>query len=104
MAIRKSMEEELVVSGERSAWLTRCAKGLMAAGFAEVQANATLGQVSGKYRRFTAHGEVLITVKPAALEGNVSLTLRSTANVDNAFALFNSPNKKILSKAKAGIS
>ena len=58
MAIRKSMEEVLVVAGERDEWLTRCAKGLMAAGFKDVQTGMVLGQVAGPYRKYPTWGEL----------------------------------------------
>ncbi|MCT9003563.1 hypothetical protein [Streptomyces rhizosphaerihabitans] len=101
MAIRKSVEETLVVAGERDDWLTRCAKGLITAGFKNVQTSTVLGQVTGKYRKFPTHGELTVTVVPSAHSGHSQLTLRSTAAVDNIYALFASPNKKILATAKA---
>lgn len=103
MAIRKSVEETLVVAGERDEWLTRCAKGLMAAGFKDVQTSTVLGQVAGSYKKFPTSGELTITVVPGAQPGHTQLTLRSTAAVDNIYALFASPNKKILATAKAGL-
>ncbi|MEV6057274.1 hypothetical protein [Streptomyces sp. NPDC052107] len=105
MAVRKSMEESLVVAGDRDEWLTRCAKGLITTGFKDVQTSSTLGQVTGKYRKFpTTHGELTITVTPSAQPGYIQLHLRSTAAVDNIYALFSSPNKKILSVAKGGFA
>lgn len=104
MAIRKSMEETLVVAGERDEWLTRSAKGLMTAGFKDVETNTVLGQVTGTYRNFSTRGELTITAVPAAQSGHTQLTLRSTAAVDNLYALFVSPNKKILSAAKAALT
>ncbi|MEV6833284.1 hypothetical protein AB0N17_01910 [Streptomyces sp. NPDC051133] len=104
MAIRKSMEEVLVVAGERDEWLTRCAKGLMAAGFKNVQTGMVLGQVTGTYRKYPTWGELVITAVPAAQAGHTQLTLCSTAHVDNIFALFRSPNKKILSVAKGSLA
>lgn len=101
MAIRKSAEENLVVAGERDEWLSRCAKGLIAAGFTDVQTSTVLGQVTGAYKKFPTHGELTITVVPSVQAGHTQLTLRSTAAVDNLYALFASPNKKILVTAKA---
>ncbi|MEU6098473.1 hypothetical protein [Streptomyces sp. NPDC047079] len=103
MAIRKSVEETLVVAGERDEWLTRCAKGLITAGFKDVQTSTVLGQVTGTYKKFPTNGELAITVVPSAQSGHTQLTLRSTAAVDNVYALFSSPNKKILATAKAGL-
>ncbi|MET9386192.1 hypothetical protein ABZY09_35300 [Streptomyces sp. NPDC002928] len=103
MPIRKSMEETLVVAGERDEWLARCAKGLIAAGFKDVQTNTVLGQVAGTYKKFPTNGDLTITVIPGARSGHTQLTLRATAAVDNIYALFSSPNKKILITAKASL-
>ncbi|MGY5015040.1 hypothetical protein ACWCY6_44530 [Streptomyces sp. 900105755] len=103
MAIRKSVEETLVVAGERDEWLTRCAKGLMKAGFKDVQTSTVLGQVAGTYKKFPTNGELSITVIPSSQSGHTQLTLRSTAAVDNVYAMFSSPNKKILTVAKASL-
>lgn len=104
MAVRKSMEETVVVTGDLSEWITRCAKGLMYVGFQEVVTNTTLNQVTGKHRKFPTNGDILITATPSATPGSVQLVLRSTANVDNVYAAFSSPTKKIIEKAKASIS
>ncbi|MER7696796.1 hypothetical protein [Streptomyces sp. NPDC096095] len=104
MAIRKSMEEVLVVAGQREGWLTRCEQGLITAGFKDVRTLADLGQVTGTYRKFPTWGELTITVVPGAQSGHTRLTLRSTAAVDNIYAIFSSPNKKVLEAAKAGFA
>ncbi|MEU1489386.1 hypothetical protein ACIQZN_29570 [Streptomyces sp. NPDC097595] len=104
MAIRKSMEEVLVVAGQREEWLTRCEQGLIAAGFKDVRSLADLGQVTGTYRKFPTWGELTITVVPGAQSGYIRLTLHSTAAVDNIYAIFSSPNKKVLEAAKAGFA
>jgi hypothetical protein len=103
VAIRKSVEETLVVAGERDEWLTRCAKSLITSGFKDVRTSTVLGQVTGTYRKFPTNGELVITVVPSAHSGHTQLTLRSTAAVDNVYALFSSPHKKILATAKAGL-
>lgn len=104
MAIRKSVEEALVVAGERADWLTRCTEALITGGFKDVHTSTVLGQVTGTYKKFPSRGELTITVMPSAQPGHTQLTLRSTAAVDNLYALFSSPNKKILSTAKVGLA
>jgi hypothetical protein len=101
VAIRKSVEETLVVAGERDEWLSLCARGLIAVGFKGVQTTTVLGQVTGTYKKFPTHGELTITAEPCMKSGYTQLTLRSTAAVDNLYASFASPNKKILVTAKA---
>lgn len=103
MAVRKSMEETLVVAGDRDDLLTRCAKGLIASGFKDVQTALGLGQVSGKLKKATTSGDILITATPHS-SGQVQLVFKSTGNVDNIYALFSSPNKKIISLAKSSIA
>jgi hypothetical protein len=104
MAIRKSMEEILVVRGTREDWLTRVAKSLMAGGYKDVRTSEPLGQVTGKYRKFPTYGEITVTVCPAAATDMTQLTLRTTADVDNIYALFSSPNKKLMGVAKLGMA
>ncbi|MFI0937247.1 hypothetical protein [Streptomyces sp. NPDC021020] len=62
MAIRKSVEETVVVAGERDEWLNRCANGLIAAGFKDVRMGTVLGQVTAAYNKFPTHGELTFTV------------------------------------------
>tara|TARA_B110001469_G_scaffold110139_1_gene111701 strand:- start:1098 stop:1406 length:309 start_codon:yes stop_codon:yes gene_type:complete len=101
MAIRKSMQEEMVVTGIRGEWLQKCVRALESSGFTKVTPNATLYQIEANYKKFTIWGTILITLAP---EGNdTKITAASTANVDNIYALFNSPNKTILSKFKEGL-
>ena len=101
MAIRKSMQEEMVVSGAREAWLEKCSRALESSGFTKVNTNGTLFQIEGDYKKATTWGTILVTLTPAG--DDTKITAVSTANVDNAFALFKSPNKKILGKFKEGL-
>jgi hypothetical protein len=94
------MEESLVVEGERQAWLTRTAKALIAAGYKDVRTDTTLGQVVGTYKKFPTSGEIVVTATPSERDGMVKLLLKTTANVDNIYALFSSPNKKMMNLAK----
>ncbi|MGD0779631.1 MAG: hypothetical protein ABR954_02455 [Dehalococcoidales bacterium] len=101
MAIRKSMQEEIVVSGTREEWLQKCAKALESQGFTKVTTNVILYQVEANYKKVTTWGTILITLTPAG--NDTKITAISTANVDNIYALFKSPNKTILSKFKQGL-
>ncbi|MFI7241088.1 hypothetical protein [Streptomyces qinglanensis] len=100
MAVRKGMQEMLVVPGRRDEWLARCAEGLAAAGFKKVETSTLLGQVTGSYTGFTLHGQVTITATPSHQEGHTELSLRSVAGVDNIYALFSSPNERLLKMVK----
>ena len=101
MAIRKSLQEELVLSGSREAWMEKCSAALEASGFKNVTKNGPLFQIAANYKKFTVWGEILITLTPSGSDTKVAAT--STANVDNIFALFKSPNKAILSAFKEGL-
>lgn len=104
MAIRKSMDERVIVDGGREVWLGKVQQALEAGGFKKVTANAALFQVSADYKKATVVGEVLVTLLPAGDGGSqTDITIKSTANVDNAFALFKSPNKAIIEAFKAGL-
>jgi hypothetical protein len=46
----------------------------------------------------TVWGEIIVTLSPEA--DNVKINAKSTANADNIFALFSSPNQKILDQFK----
>jgi len=101
MAIRKSMQEEVVVPGTREEWMQKCAKALELQGFTKVTTNATLFQVEANYKKVATWGTILLTLTPAG--NDTKITAVSTANVDNIYALFKSPNKTILSEFKKGL-
>ena len=52
MGIRKSMEEELIVSGTRDEWLKKCEDSLKSQGFKKIEANSSLYQIKGNYKKF----------------------------------------------------
>ncbi len=67
-------------------------------GFSKVKSNKLLNQITGKYKKFSVWGEIIVTLLP---EGeNIKIKAQSTANTDNIFALFSSPNQKILDNFK----
>jgi hypothetical protein len=101
MAIRKSMQEEIVVSGSREEWLQKCRRALESAGFTKVVTNAKLHKIKANYKKFMTWGTIMITLVPAG--NDTRITAVSTANVDNIYALFKSPNKTILSKFKESL-
>jgi hypothetical protein len=103
MGIRKTVEEQMVVPGSRDEWLCLCERSLKSQKFKKVSVNSTLGQVRGDFKQYigTIWGDIIITLTP---EGpNTRLTVRATANVDNASALFSSPGAKMIEKFKAGL-
>ena len=101
--MKKDMEEHLVVAGNRQQWLSQFEANIQSVpGFKKVIVDSTLYQVSAKYKRGTAWGDILVTFVPHGSDTEVRL--RSSAHVDNIYALFSSPNKKILGAAKSAFS
>ena len=98
MAIRKSKEETFSVKGNTKEWLTKAEQALHKGGFANVKTNKLLNQITGDYKKLSVWGEIIVTLLPEA--DNVKINAKSTANVDNIFALFSSPNQKILDQFK----
>jgi hypothetical protein len=101
MAVRKSPQEEMVVTGNREDWLKKCGTALESQGFTKIATNSTLFQIEANYKKVTIWGEILITLTPAG--NDTKITAKSTTNVDNIYALFTSSNKKILSEFKKGL-
>lgn len=102
MAVRKMTEDTMVVAGSRDAWLTKCQAALQTQGFTKVQASQTLYQLKANYKKATVWGDLELTLLPEGAD-STKLTARATANVDNIFALFSSPGRKILDRFKHGI-
>jgi hypothetical protein len=101
MAIRRSVERVIVVDGPRNQWISRCEHALQSGGFSAVEANTTLNQIEGTYHKVFVWGEILVTLLPEG--ANTRIVAKATANVDNIWALFSSPTKKILTVFKAGL-
>ncbi len=102
MAVRKTIEEVVVVDGNRDSWLTRCEAALHAQGFTGVAVNPTLLQLEGNYKKATVWGSLLVSLMPSG-ENATSIVMRATANIDNVFALFSSPGQKIVNRFKEGL-
>jgi hypothetical protein len=101
MAVRKSAEETVVVDGDRAQWLDRCQKAMESGGFKKVTVDPTLFQLTGTYRKASLAGRLDVTLTPVS--GGTELAMRSTGNVDNVFALFKSPNQRILAAFKSNL-
>jgi hypothetical protein len=98
MAIRKSKEENFEVSGTIEDWKSNVEKALEKGEFTSIKTNNILNQVNANYKKLTVWGEISITLTEN--NGKVKINAISTANSDNVFALFSSPNKVILDNFK----
>ncbi len=102
MAWRKSAEETLVLAGGRDEWLPKVQRTLETTGFKKVEASQTLFQAKGNYKSMTIFGDILVTLLPEGA-GHTRIQMKATAHVDNIFALFRSPTRKLLERFKAGL-
>lgn len=102
MAIRKSREETLVVDGPRWEWLQRCRDALARGGFSKIETEEQLGQLHAAYRKVSVWGSLDITLLPDG-DARTQLQLVASGNVDNIYALFRSPSKRILEAFKSGL-
>lgn len=98
MALRKSKEESFTVKGNLAELLANVEQAFNMGGFANIKTNKLLNQITGDYKKLTTWGELVVTLLPEA--ENIKINAKSTANTDNLFALFSSPNQKILNQFK----
>lgn len=98
MAIRKSKEENFSVNGIIEELLIKSEKALKKGGFKKINTNKLLNQITADYKTFTVIGSIIITFHDE--NEKVKINVKSTANADNIFALFSSPNQKILDQYK----
>jgi hypothetical protein len=94
MAVRKSLHEKVVVNGDRSQLLAQCKRAMEKGGFKKITVSEVLFQVSGKYSKVAAPGSLQVTLTPVG--GGTELAMRSTAATDNIYAVFRSPNQRLL--------
>ncbi len=98
MAIRKSKEENFQINGSLTEAIQKCKTALENGDFTKINVNETINQLTANYKKFTVWGEIKITLTENNDKVNINVT--STANADNIYALFNSPNDKILNQFK----
>ena len=98
MANRKSKQESFEVKGNIEDIKQRAENALNNGDFTSIQTNGLLNQITANYKKFSVWGEIKITLNENQDKTNIDVI--STANSDNIFALFSSPNDKILSAFK----
>lgn len=105
MAIKKSLEEHICVDGNREEWLKIINNALDISDFTKVNCDKTLYQVKADYKKLTTWGEIIITLTPSSTSNTkTDITIKSTANVDNIYAIFKSPNKTIIKEFKDALN
>jgi hypothetical protein len=101
MAIRKSVDTTFTVDKDRDEMLSDCELALEKGNFKDISTNKTLYILNAKYKTFTVVGEIEITLLPDG--ERTSVQVKSTGNVDNIFALFGSPARKIAEAFKSNL-
>ena len=94
MAIRKSKEKKLQLQDTIENVREKCLAALTKGGFKSIENNESLNQIMAKFNNFFVVGKIEIIL--AKDDNGVDVNLKSTANEDNIFALFSSPNDKIM--------
>ena len=94
MAIRKSKEKSLQFNGTIKEAKIKCKSALESGGFKKIDINESLNQLNAKFNNFFVVGSIDISL--ANTDHGVTISIKSTANADNIFALFSSPNDKIM--------
>ena len=101
MAVRKSKEQSFQVKGELSEIKEKCLNSLELGGFKKIENNDFLNQISAKYTKMTVVGKIEIGFSEN--EKGISINVKTTSNSDNIFALFSSPNDKIMNAFKENL-
>ncbi len=93
MAIKKTKEQNFQITGRIDEIKDKCHDALLSGGFKNINRNDLLNELSADYKTFTIVGKIKVVLKED--NNNVNISLQSTANTDNIFALISSPNDKI---------
>ena len=105
MGIRKSMEEQIRVEGNRDTWIEKVAQALEVGKFTNINCNKTLYQIKADYKKFTVWGEIIVTlISVDAIREQTDIQIKSTSNIDNIYALLKSPNTTIIEAFKSALN
>ena len=94
MAIRRSKEKSLQFNGELEEAKSKCLDALKSGGFKKIEENESLNNITAKFNNFFVVGSIDVALSKN--DHGITISLKSTANADNIFALFSSPNDKIM--------
>ena len=103
MGIRKSVQEEFLVAGDVPTWLRQVEAAFRDQGFKNVRVTSATGQVEAEFKPWigTLSGDVKVTLRQQGQQTQFNVT--ATANVDNVFALGESPGIRLIGKLKDGL-
>ena len=94
MALRKSKNKKFQTKLNVEEALKKCEDALNIGGFKSIKVNKSLKQINADYKKFTVWGKIEITI--FEVNNETEINLLSTANTDNIYAIFSSPNGKIM--------
>jgi hypothetical protein len=80
-----------------------CEQALEAQRFTKIEVSTALFQIKTNYKKATVWGDLEVTLLPEGPD-ETRINAKVTANVDNDFAAFGSPGRKIIDRFKQGIS
>lgn len=94
MAIRKSKEKIMMFYGSMTSAFSKASEACKSGGFKKIEPNESLHHIQARYNNFFTVGKIEISL--TEVENGIKVHVVSTANVDNIWALFGSPNDKIM--------
>jgi len=93
MPIRKSKESTIVLDKNREQVLLDCERALRRGNFKNIEVNKSAYRLIAVYKTLTIWGNIEITLIPDG--ERTSIQIKSTAAIDNIYALFRSPGNLI---------
>ena len=94
MPITQNHEQTMRVTGTCADWFTKCVQALEKAGFSRIRADDESFIIDADYRGFTVDGSIRLLLTQERDE--VEIEIRIIAAVDNLWAFFSPPLKRIL--------
>ena len=101
MAIRNKKEENYTINNSLEKVRASIINALKAGGFTSIAENKMINQITANYKKFTVWGNITITIEESNYGTKVQTV--AVANVDNIYALFSSPTRRILDKFKKNL-
>ncbi len=98
MGIRRSKIEYFHINNNINSVKKVVVSALNSGGFSSIKENDVINEIRADYKKITVWG--WITIALVEVYNGVDMRVEVTANVDNIYALFSSPIKRILNVFK----
>jgi len=99
MPVARTHEEVINVTGTAAEWFDRCAEALVRGPFKNVRADDESHIADADYNSFLTLGSIRVVVTEE--RGDVEITIRVSAAVDNIWACFWEPRQTIVKAFKS---